>query len=343
MRRRYSRSRALVLVAALPPVWLAAPRQSPPAPAAPGPPIDEGRERRSLPAEAERMFKDLLQRFFEAYARKDLEGMTALWHPGGPARYRRNVVLVEFDLRQVELAGLAVRNAGADPGGGRARAILDLTVTDEKTGRCGASAGFATSPSCRTTPAPGRSGTRCPRRANWRDGSSRVPAGGARRAGRVRARDWPRTTRWPGCRPRPAGCRASSAMRTCSTRLTTQARLARVARRPGGRRPQPAADRIAAHADRTATRRRPGLHRGAGSVRRGAELRRGRGLRRQPGQPRLHAGPVRRGRRRATSGRSTSSSGRTTTRAWRARCTASATRSTCRRISRGRSSSTRGR
>jgi tetratricopeptide (TPR) repeat protein len=85
------------------------------------------------PVEAERAFTVLLQRYFEAYANKDLEGMTALWHPGGPARSRRNIVLVEFDLRQVELAGLIVHNAGADPGGGRARAILELKVTDEKT------------------------------------------------------------------------------------------------------------------------------------------------------------------------------------------------------------------
>ena len=85
------------------------------------------------PLEAERVFKELLQRFFEAYARKDLDAMTALYHPGGPARFRRNVVLVEFDLRQVELAGLVVRTASADAGGGRARAILDLKVTDEKT------------------------------------------------------------------------------------------------------------------------------------------------------------------------------------------------------------------
>jgi tetratricopeptide (TPR) repeat protein len=84
-------------------------------------------------AEAERVFKEILQRFFEAYARKDLDGMTTLYHPGGPARFRRNVVLVEFDLRQVELGGLTVRNASADAGGGRARAILDLKVADEKT------------------------------------------------------------------------------------------------------------------------------------------------------------------------------------------------------------------
>ena len=46
------------------------------------------------PAEAQRVFTDLLQRFFDAYARKDIEGMAALWHTGGPARYRRNVVVV---------------------------------------------------------------------------------------------------------------------------------------------------------------------------------------------------------------------------------------------------------
>ncbi len=128
MRRPNSRSRVLVFV------LLAVMLAGRPWNASAQAPSATARAATALaPAEAQRTFTALLQRYFEAYARKDLEGMTALWHPGGPARSRRNVVLVEFDLRQVEVAGLAVRNAGADPGGGRARAILDLTVTNEKT------------------------------------------------------------------------------------------------------------------------------------------------------------------------------------------------------------------
>ncbi len=85
--------------------------------------------------EAQRVFTDVLRRYFDAYARKDLDGLVAEWHPLGPARSRRNVVQVEFDLREIQLAGLTVQGASADAGGGRARAILDLTVTDRKTGR----------------------------------------------------------------------------------------------------------------------------------------------------------------------------------------------------------------
>ncbi len=85
------------------------------------------------PADAQRIFSDLLQRFFAAYARKDIAGMTTLYHTGGPARFRRNSVLVEFDLRQIEIGGLVVKNAGADAGGGRARAVVDLKVTEAKT------------------------------------------------------------------------------------------------------------------------------------------------------------------------------------------------------------------
>ena len=85
--------------------------------------------------EAQRVFTEVLGRYFEAYARQDLNGMVAEWHPLGPARSRRNVVVVEFDLRRIALAGLTVQGAAADAGGGRARAILDLTVTDKKTGR----------------------------------------------------------------------------------------------------------------------------------------------------------------------------------------------------------------
>jgi tetratricopeptide (TPR) repeat protein/CHAT domain-containing protein len=87
------------------------------------------------PAEADRIFTDLLNRFFRAYAAKDIEGMASLWHPSGPARSRRNIVLVEFDTRQIALAGVVVQNASADPGGGKARAVVDLAVTDSKTGK----------------------------------------------------------------------------------------------------------------------------------------------------------------------------------------------------------------
>jgi tetratricopeptide (TPR) repeat protein/CHAT domain-containing protein len=87
------------------------------------------------PAEAERIFTELLQRFFEAYVAKDIEGMAACSHPGGPAWFRRSAIRVEFDLRQVSMTALTVRNASADAGGGKSRAILDLAVTDVKTGR----------------------------------------------------------------------------------------------------------------------------------------------------------------------------------------------------------------
>jgi tetratricopeptide (TPR) repeat protein/CHAT domain-containing protein len=85
-------------------------------------------------AEAQRVFTDVLRRYFEAYARQDLNGMVAEWHPAGPAHSRRNIVVVEFDLRQVELTGLTLTGASADAGGGRARAVIDLAVKDKKTG-----------------------------------------------------------------------------------------------------------------------------------------------------------------------------------------------------------------
>ncbi len=117
---------AVIVLSALP-IAAAATAQPPATVAAPAAVL--------TPADAQRIFTDFLQRFFEAYARKDLEGMTSLYHPGGPARFRRNVILVEFDLRQIELGGLVVRSASADAGGGRARAILELKVTEEKTRR----------------------------------------------------------------------------------------------------------------------------------------------------------------------------------------------------------------
>jgi tetratricopeptide (TPR) repeat protein len=83
----------------------------------------------------EAAFRGLLQRYFDAYVRKDIEAMAACWHVRGPARYGRNIVLLEFDLRSVALDTLSLRDVSADPGGGRARAVIDLTVTDAKTGR----------------------------------------------------------------------------------------------------------------------------------------------------------------------------------------------------------------
>ncbi len=130
--RRFPRPVTLILALALGSIaghWqLTSAQAPPPAPQAARPAVA------LAPADAERIFTDVLQRFFQAYAAKDIEGMAALWHPGGPARYRRNVVVVEFDTRQVAMAGLTVRNASADPGGGKARAILELSVTDRKTG-----------------------------------------------------------------------------------------------------------------------------------------------------------------------------------------------------------------
>ncbi len=89
----------------------------------------------STAAEAEREFTTLLQRYVEAYARKDLDGMAALWHPKGPARYGRNVFAYEFELRDTVLSGLTLREVAVDAAGGRARAIIDLRVTDAKTHR----------------------------------------------------------------------------------------------------------------------------------------------------------------------------------------------------------------
>jgi tetratricopeptide (TPR) repeat protein len=107
-----------------------APRQAgaqpPAAVAQPAPPLAAG--------EAQRIFTDVLRRYFEAYARQDLNGMLAEWHPAGPARSRQNIVAVEFELRQVELTGLMVTGASADAGGGRARAVIDLVVKNKKTG-----------------------------------------------------------------------------------------------------------------------------------------------------------------------------------------------------------------
>jgi tetratricopeptide (TPR) repeat protein/CHAT domain-containing protein len=86
-------------------------------------------------AEAASIFGDVLTRFYEAYARKDLPAMEALWHPKGPARHGRNIAELEFELKTASLVNLVVTEASITPGGGRARAIVDLSVVDAKTKR----------------------------------------------------------------------------------------------------------------------------------------------------------------------------------------------------------------
>ncbi len=77
----------------------------------------------------------MLTRFYEAYGRKDLPALETLWHPRGPARYGRNVVELEFELKTATLLNLSVTQASITPGGGRARVIIDLNVEDAKTKR----------------------------------------------------------------------------------------------------------------------------------------------------------------------------------------------------------------
>jgi tetratricopeptide (TPR) repeat protein len=95
---------------------------------APSPPVQAA-------VDAAPLFRDLLTRFYEAYSRKDLPAIETLWHPRGPARYARNIVEMEFELRTTTLVKVAVTQASIDPGGGRARAIIDLSVVDAKTKR----------------------------------------------------------------------------------------------------------------------------------------------------------------------------------------------------------------
>src|SRR3972149_4775356 len=47
----------------------------------------------------EAAFRDLLQRYYTAVARKDVEALEAVWHSGAPARSQRNLLVVGFELR----------------------------------------------------------------------------------------------------------------------------------------------------------------------------------------------------------------------------------------------------
>ena len=106
---------------------LRAAAQQPPTAAKPAPVL--------APGEAQRVFTDVLRRYYEAYARQDLEAVAVEWHPAGPAHFRRNILQVEFDMRRAAVTGLTIGAASADAGGGHVRAVVDWTITDKKTGR----------------------------------------------------------------------------------------------------------------------------------------------------------------------------------------------------------------
>jgi tetratricopeptide (TPR) repeat protein/CHAT domain-containing protein len=109
---------------------LAQPPATTPSPAAAKPAADGAQA-----PDAAGLFRDVLTRYYEAYARKDLPAIEALWHPGGPARNARNLLEVDFESRSVTLRGVQVVQASIDAGGGRARALIDLDVKDLKTSR----------------------------------------------------------------------------------------------------------------------------------------------------------------------------------------------------------------
>jgi len=86
-------------------------------------------------AEAEKEIRQLVTSFYEAYAREDLPGLVALWHPRGPGRSARNIAEVEFELRDSTLRSVVVRDVRVDAGGGRARVMVEMGVTERKNNR----------------------------------------------------------------------------------------------------------------------------------------------------------------------------------------------------------------
>ena len=78
-------------------------------------------------------FRAVLEQYYEAVARKDIEALERLWHSGGPARSQRNLLVLDFETRDVALRSLTLSQVAADAGGGRARMVADLTTTTRKT------------------------------------------------------------------------------------------------------------------------------------------------------------------------------------------------------------------
>ncbi|HSK08833.1 MAG TPA: CHAT domain-containing tetratricopeptide repeat protein [Vicinamibacterales bacterium] len=103
------------------------PTRQAPSPAAQAPPP-------APPGDPAAHFQALMEGYYGAYARKDLAAMATAWHPQGPARYGRNVFELEFETRDVVFEGLRLGDVMVDPGGGKARAVIALHVTDRRSG-----------------------------------------------------------------------------------------------------------------------------------------------------------------------------------------------------------------
>jgi tetratricopeptide (TPR) repeat protein len=102
-------------------------------PAAAQPPVQSPPAAPAAAPADEAAFKALLQRYYDAVARKDIEALEQVWHSGGPARSQRNLLIVDFEVRDVVLERLSLSQASADAGGGRARVVADLSITTIKT------------------------------------------------------------------------------------------------------------------------------------------------------------------------------------------------------------------
>lgn len=110
--------------------WCAAPLACPLVTAPP--PAHAGQ---SVPADPGAVFRQLLTSYYKAYEQRDLAAMEGLWHPKGPARLARNLVELELERLKPALVSLQVKQAACDAGGGRARAVVDLDLTDAATGK----------------------------------------------------------------------------------------------------------------------------------------------------------------------------------------------------------------
>ena len=81
----------------------------------------------------QREIRELLQRYNDAYVRKDLPSLEAMWHPQGTARYLRNLIDLEFETYDTIVRDLAIYAIGVDGAVGRASTTIDRLVVNRKT------------------------------------------------------------------------------------------------------------------------------------------------------------------------------------------------------------------
>src|SRR5262249_28600052 len=91
----------------------------------------------SVQSSEESALRELVERFFEAYARKDLAGSMALFSKKSPdyARRKQNMEETFAECEKIEVKSLAIREVKVEGQRALVRVVVEMSALDAKTGK----------------------------------------------------------------------------------------------------------------------------------------------------------------------------------------------------------------